>query len=77
MGELRRKQTELDDFNSAPERLGMSREDAMVGMQLMNNLKTSPVETARTILQTAVAQGHSLQSILGDVDNSSTLSHYM
>lgn len=65
---LKQTQNTGDEFTQSPEKLGLSREDALVGVQLMHNLKTNPVEAARNILQTAVAQGHSLQSILGDVE---------
>jgi len=70
--ELTRKmanmQKQFDDgasFANQPGKLGLSNDESLIGMQLMQQLKSDPVAAARQILQTAVSKGYNIQDIIG------------
>jgi hypothetical protein len=53
------------NFASAPQKMGLTPNEAIQGMQFISDLKTKPVEAARAILQEAMKQGYNLHDIIG------------
>ena len=65
MGEMQHTFDDQNSFANQPGKLGLSSDEAGIGMQLMQQLKTDPVAAARQILQTAVSKGYNIQDIIG------------
>jgi len=65
MGDMQRSADDSTNFSNQPGKLGLSNDEAGIGMQLMQQLKTDPVAAARQILQTAVSKGYNIQDIIG------------
>lgn len=66
-----RLQDELDKnqtLNNLPKQYNLNEQEVGLGLHIINQLKTSPVEAGRWILQEVMKSGYNLQQILGDVE---------
>ncbi|GMQ92461.1 MAG: hypothetical protein BMS9Abin11_1792 [Gammaproteobacteria bacterium] len=55
-------------LNNLPKQYNLNEQEVGLGLHIINQLKTSPVEAGRWILQEVMKSGYNLQQILGDVE---------
>ena len=55
-------------LNDLPKQYNLNEQEVGLGLHIINQLKTSPVEAGRWILQEVMKSGYNLQQILGDVE---------
>jgi hypothetical protein len=65
MADMQKQFDDNNSFANQPKNLGLTNDESLIGMQLMQQLKSDPVAAARQILQTAVSKGYNVQDIIG------------
>jgi len=76
-GEVNRLQQEGEQvkaLNGLPEKYKLNEQEVGLGLQIIDQLKTNPVEAGRWILQEVMKSGYNLQQILGEVEGVPTSS---
>lgn len=69
--EVTRLQQEVEQnaaLNNLPKQYNLNEQEVGLGLHIVNQLKTSPAEAGRWILQEVMKSGYNLQQILGDVE---------
>ncbi len=70
-GEVTRLQQESEQvkaLNGIPAKYNLNEQEIGLGLQIIDQLKTNPVEAGRWILQEVMKNGYNLQQILGEVE---------
>jgi hypothetical protein len=68
VGRLQQEATQSRTLNDLPKQYNLNESEVGLGLHIINQLKTSPVEAGRWILQEVMKSGYNLQQILGDVE---------